>query len=75
MEDVADNFFTRTFLPYLGEAVISRLYFSCTRGVMKKKRLKKNKWGDDLGAKQLVKVWVTVLGTMCREFRRARRGQ
>lgn len=63
MEDVADNFFTRTFLPYLGEAVISRVCFSCTRGVMKK-RLKKNKWGDDFGAKLLVKVWVTVLETI-----------
>lgn len=56
-----------TFLPYLGEAVIGRLCFSCTRGVMKKKRLKKKKWGDDFGAKQ----WV--LGTMCRWFMRARR--
>lgn len=55
-----------TFLPYLGEAVIGRLCFSCTRGVMKKK-----KWGDDFGAKLLAKQWV--LGTMCRWFMRARR--
>lgn len=34
-----------TFLSYLGEAVISRLCFSCIHGAMKKKRLKKKKMG------------------------------
>lgn len=38
---------------------------------MKKKRLKKKKWGDSFGAKLLAKQWV--LGTMCRWFMRARR--